>query len=150
MIKTIPFNIEHLNLLASVDGQHLELLALDNVKYALANLPGAPKAEAVTLIVEDRILACFGFTLITPGVVDVWLFPSVYVKDNAIGFVRTVNNYLEVTSKVFGWHRAQSLTRVDSIHRKWMQTLGFVEEGVMRKYYKKQDFIISARYFGGE
>lgn len=150
MIKTIPFNIEHLNLLAAVDEQHLELLTLDNVREALADLPGAPRAEAVTLVLDNRILACFGFTLISPGVVDVWLFPSVYVKDNAIAFVRTVNNYLEVTSEVFGWHRAQSLTRVDSTHRKWMQTLGFVEEGVMKKYYKKQDFIISARYFGGE
>lgn len=148
MIDRIPFHVEHLNLLKSDDEYKDSLLSFDHVRAVLANLPGSPKADAVTFMCDGRVFACMGFWTISPGVVEVWLFPSIYVREHPIPFVRTVTNYIDALAKTFDWHRVQTVTKMDSKHRDWMKTLGFVEEGVMKAFYKKQDFVMSARYIG--
>lgn len=145
MIKRVLFNIEHLKIL-DLQEEYIPLLNFDGVRFILSKLP-LPNADAVTIMHDGRILCCCGYIQVLPGVAEVWLFPSVYVNECAISLVKEVNGYLESTSKVMNWHRIQTLTEDIDQHRKWMKVLGFIEEGVMKNYLDKKDYIMSARYF---
>lgn len=120
-------------------------LQMEGVQSVLSQMKG--NCDAMTLMSDGRILACMGFFYVAPGVVMVWLIPSIYLNTAVIPFVREVNRYLEVTAKVLGWHRAQTLTRTDDFHRRWMKALKFSEESVLKQYINKEDYILSVRFF---
>ena len=145
MLKRVLFKVEHLEVMDVRQIELDDLLALDTVRYFLKQMSG--RIDAVTWVHKGRIIACAGFFCPLPGTAEVWLIPSVYVKEVPILFVREVRSYLEVLAETFKWNRIQTVTRVDNFHRKWMKVLGFEEEGVMKKYRDGQDYIISARYF---
>jgi hypothetical protein len=137
--------VEHINVMDVRPLDRDTVLVLKDVRFVLEHLP--EKAEALTLLWDGRIFACMGFWSPLPGMAEVWLIPSIYVKYNALGFVRTVDHYLKIAAETFLWGRVQTVTRMDMFHRRWMESLGFVEEGVMKNYYQGQDYILSARYF---
>lgn len=143
----ILFHPNHLDLIRLKPEYQNSVLNLESAKIALNNIPGGELGDALTLMVDGRIIACFGYFLILPGVVQVWLLPSIYLEQQSMTFVRVVRRYLEQTAEVFNWHRIQTVTKVDDKHRKWMKVLGFEEEGVMKKYFNNEDYIMSARYF---
>lgn len=145
MIRRVLFNVEHLNIL-ELQPDFSPILNFDGVRFILSKLP-LPNADALTLMDDGRILCCFGYIQLLPGVAEVWLLPSVYVRDSPVALVSEVKGYLESTAKVFQWHRIQTVTQDIPYHRKWMHVLGFEEEGVLKKYFDKQDYIMSARYF---
>jgi hypothetical protein len=145
MIKRVLFNKSHLDII-DLQEEFKPILGLEGIRFILDKLP-LPGADGVTLTCDGKILCCFGFITRVPGVVEVWLFPSIYVRDHSIVFVREINGYIESTAQVLNWHRVQTLTPDNLLHRKWMRILGFVEEGTMRKYHEKKDYIMSARYF---
>jgi hypothetical protein len=147
MIKRVLFNINHLDIF-DLQEEYRPLLSFSGVRFVLDKLP-LPGADALSLVVDGRILCCFGYIQLLPGVAEVWLLPSIYAKDHPVALVKEVNGYLESTAKVLGWHRIQTVTQCIYQHRKWMQVLGFVEEGVMKQYLDKKDYIMSARYFDG-
>lgn len=145
MTKRILFHHKHLDLIELAPGFD-EILNLDGVRFSLSLLPTA-NADALTLMCDGKIICCFGYIQILPGVAEVWLFPSVYAKDRSIVLVKEVSGYLESTAKVRGWHRIQTVTQQDAGHLKWMEVLGFCEEGVMERYFNKKNYVMSARYF---
>lgn len=147
-IKRVLFNKHHLELM-EIQEEFKPLLQLDGVRFVLDRIP-LPGADGLTLMCNGQILVCFGYIHIVPGVVEVWLFPSVYVQKYPLTLVTEVIGYLESTAKVLNWHRVQTVTQDNAQHRKWMKTLGFVEEGLMKYYLNKQDYVMSARYFVGE
>lgn len=148
-IQTIhrkPFHPDHLNFLKLRLGYE-NLLALEATQRALNNIPDAPQGGALSLAVDEKLIACFGFFLVLPGIAQVWLLPSIYLDEYPVTFVRVVKRYIEQTADIFGWHRVQTITEVNDQHRRWMKVLGFVEEGIMRQYLDKRDYVMSARYF---
>lgn len=145
MIKRILFHVKHLDIL-ELQSEYRPLLDFDGVRFVLNNLP-LPNADALTLMYDGRILCCFGYIQILPGVAEVWLLPSVYMSTNAVALVREVNGYLESTAEIFNWHRIQTITQNVGQHRRWMKVLGFIEEGCLKNYHEKKDYIMSARYF---
>ena len=145
MIKRVLFKYDHLELL-DLQEEYKPMLDMDGVRFILKQLP-QPNADGLTLMVDGIVVCCFGYIQLLPGVAEVWLLPSVYMRDHSISVVREVKGYLDSTAEVRGWHRIQTVTRDILEHRKWMGVLGFVEEGTMKRYYKKEDYIISARYF---
>lgn len=146
-MSSIPFHVEHLAVM-DVRRQEAEtVLTLAPAREALSNIPGNHIADAITLMYDGRIIACMGYILILPGVVEVWLIPSVYVPKYPKFFIREVKNYLKTTAEVFNWHRAQTDTLDTPEARRWMEAIGFVEEGRKKNYYLGQDYIMSARYF---
>ena len=145
MIKRVLFNIKHLDVMY-LQEEYVPLLDFNGVRFILEKLP-LPGADGLTLMIEGRIICCFGYMQLLPGVAEVWLLPSIYTKEYPIPFVREVNGYLESTAQVLNWHRIQTVTQNIATHRKWMTALGFVEEGILKLYYEKKDYIMSARYF---
>jgi hypothetical protein len=145
MTRRILFKYDHLDLL-NLQEDYRPLLDLEGIRFVLKQLP-LPNADGLTLMVDDQIMCCFGYLQLFSGVSEVWLFPSVNMGDYGVTVVREVKGYLEATAEVRGWHRVQTLTRNIRMHRKWMEVLGFVEEGTLKQYYQKEDYILSARYF---
>lgn len=146
MIKKIPFHVEHLKLI-NTDEYTKGLLSDENLISKLGSPADVLVRDAVTFIQDDRVIACVGYNVLCPGIADVWLFPSVYIKDQPITFVREVYRLLDTIADILKLHRIQTVTRNVELHRKWMNTLGFVEEGILKNFYLKQDYFISARYF---
>ena len=145
MINRVLFNIAHLDVL-DLQEDYKPLLAMDGVRFILKQLP-LPNADGLTLMIDGRIICCFGYIQLLPGVAEVWLLPSIYMKDAPLALVREVDGYLKSTAEVRGWHRIQTITRDIDMHRKWMHVLGFKEEGKMEKYYLGDDYYLSARLF---
>src|SRR5665213_1701191 len=139
MIKRVLFNYSHLDLL-ELQPEYESLLDYDGVRFVLKILP-QPNADALTLMYDGRIIACFGYIQVLPGVAEVWLLPSIYMGTCFIPLVKEVDGYLKSTAEIFKWHRIQTVTQDIEQHRKWMQVLGFVEEGVMKKYLKGNDYV---------
>lgn len=144
-MRRVLFNRNHLDVM-DLQESYRPILGLEGIRFVLDRLP-LPGADGMTLIEDGRVLCCFGYITLIPGVAEVWLFPSVYVRDHSVSFVREVKGYIESTAQVMKWHRVQTLTQNINQHRKWMDVLGFEEEGTMKKYHEQKDFIMSARYF---
>lgn len=147
MIERILFHPKHLDLIQIRDEYRQMIFNSENAKYALNNIPGGKEGDALTLIIDGRIMACFGYFFLWEKTVQGWLLPSIYIQDHPIVFVRIIRRYLDQTAELFQWQRIQTVTEFNEKHRHWMKVLGFVEEGVMKKYFNNQDYIMSARYF---
>lgn len=145
MIERVTFHPKHLDILQIQDEYRNTVLNLDNAKTLLNNIPGGEQGEALTLMIDGRILACCGYFLVLPGVAQVWVLPSIYVHDHSLIFVRVIDRYLKSLFKTFDWHRMQTVTEVNDKHRRWMKVLGFKEEGIMEQYFNGRDYIMSAR-----
>lgn len=145
MTKRILFNIAHLDLL-ELQEDYQPLLDMDGVRFVLKQLP-LPNADGLSLMIDGRLICCFGYLQILPGVAEVWLLPSIHMDKYPLALVREVKGYLDSTAEVRQWHRIQTLTRNLESHCKWIKVLGFEKEGCMKNYYKQEDYILSARYF---
>lgn len=147
MIDRVLFHPKHLDLLNIKEEWKKTVLNLDRAKMILGNIPGGEAGDALTLVIDGRVIACFGYFLVFPGVVEVWLIPSIHIDKYSLTFVRIVRRYLDQTAALFQWHRIQTVTEMDGRHRKWMKVLGFKEEGILEKYFNHKDYVISARLF---
>lgn len=143
--KHILFHVEHLNCMEVREREKGTILANDRIMNMLTTYSG--KMDAETILYDGRIIACMGFIEIVPGVVEVWLIPSIYVKSIPKLFLKTVKSRLEVLASTLGFHRMQTIGLIDEASEKWMEWLGFVREGVMVQYLNKKDYIIWARCF---
>jgi len=121
------------------------ILADQRIMNMLAVHSGHMDAE--TIIYDGRVIACMGFLEIIPGVVEVWLIPSIYVKTIPKLFLKTVKSRLEVLASTLGFHRMQTVGPEGEFNEKWMQWIGFKCEGRMEYYHDKKDYLMWARYF---
>lgn len=144
MIERKQFHIKHLDI-AEVEISFKPLLEMEGVRFILGQLP-QPNADARTLLYDGRVVCFMGYIVTHPGVAEVWLFPTVYFQQYAI-VVREICKTIDELAGSFKWHRIQTVVQNNDKHRKWMKTLGFEEEGVLRKYFQKQDYIMSAKIF---
>ncbi len=104
--------------------------------------------ESITIIYDGRIITCCGFIEVWSGVCEVWQIPSVYITDKPILFARIIKRYLDRLVETFKWHRMQTTSLNDELHRRWMKWLGFEREGLLRRYsYDKQDYVQWGKLF---
>lgn len=143
--KRILFHVEHLKCMDVRERE--EGLILGDQRIMNMLLLHSGRMDAETLIYGGRIIACMGFIEVVPGVVEVWLIPSIYVKSIPKLFLNTVKSRLEVVASTLGFHRMQTLGLEGEFHEKWMKWLGFKSEGKMEYYHDKKDYLMWARIF---
>ncbi len=80
------------------------------------------KGPAWVLEDENGMIACFGATILWPGVCEVWF--SLIRKDRSITAIRTIRRFLEEQGKRFGVRRFHA-TISDDIGRKFVKFFGF-------------------------
>lgn len=87
-----------------------------------------------TMLYKGQILCLLGFYQLWPGVINVWIFPSIYAAQHPMVFLRAAKKYTKAILDDFPCHRLQSLAVADELHNAWMTFLGFKKEGLLEKY----------------
>ncbi len=99
--------------------------------------------HAVTLTDDDgNVLVCMGSAMLWPGVADIWSIVHPETGVSALTLVRDTRKVIEDYCQVYGVHRCNAQAFDDDQH-KWMQLLGFVDEGVRERYGPQQQDVIA-------
>lgn len=130
-VRVVPFNREHLFLMRTRKYEEEHLLPfLTDMFLSVAET----SANCYTMLIDDRIITCFGGVPLWEGVYEVWQIPSVYVLQYAKEYCRTIRGVLDKTAKELGLWRVQTISPADELHDRWMKFLGFKCEGTLEKY----------------
>jgi len=108
-------------------------------KMVANNLVNGP---AFTGVSKDGIIACGGVLVLWKGVGEAWAITSPLVNLYPLTFAKIIKKKLKWIISEFSLCRVQTV--VDKEHiisRKWVEWMGFKEEGLMRKYLGGRDFI---------
>lgn len=90
--------------------------------------------HAVTLTDDDdNVLMIMGTAVLWPGVADIWSLVHPETGTSALTLVRDMRKLLDDFCQVYGVYRCNAQA-FDADQHKWMQLLGFVDEGVKKRY----------------
>lgn len=145
--QSVKFNVNHLDVMDIKPEYKDIVLNLAEVRYALSNIPGGASGDAATILIDGRIVLCLGYMQLSPGIVEVWLIPSIYMEKHAVSIIQDVKAYLNSFAEKFQWYRIQTVTQNNDQHRKWMRVLGFTEGEPLKNYLGGKDYITSVMCF---
>ena len=132
-LSVIPFEVGHLKAFTARRFEAREMEHLGNPEaYAMSYLDRGP---AWTGVVGEKILGCCGICVFWRGVGGLWLVTGELVNQLPLAFHRAIKYGLGTAMEAMGLWRVQ--TEINAAHlvsRKWIQRLGFREEGDMPKY----------------
>jgi hypothetical protein len=105
----------------------------------------ASLGPAATLWHDGKIIMCGGIACgAWKGLGDIWLIPSGFVNQCPLGVFKTAKRYIDDVIETLDLHRVQATIAESEV--KWIEKLGFVREGVMRKFSRnKEDRYLYAR-----
>lgn len=127
----VPFSLSHV----------AQMTFKDDVSGTMARPEMAPALEWLaktsngrTLVSADgkTILGVLGVVPMTPGVCEVFIIASEQQKDHPLTFARAIRKELFTLKAKF--RRIQAVSKPDAFHRRWLSWLGFLEEGLLKKY----------------
>lgn len=96
---------------------------------------------ANTTLVQDRtglIVAMIGYLTLWPGVIEVFVIPSIHVHKYPIAFVKNIRGWLVTLRENAELHRIQTSSLADEATDRWMRCMGFVCEGTLVGYTEKR------------
>lgn len=134
-MRVIDFKIDHLDLISFRDNKIckniLESFSLENAK---------------TFIVDNRIVFVWGLEMIRTGVGHCWTIPTIYTQENKIIIHKKTSLFIRKYAKKLNIHRLQ--TTINSKHIKWIESLGFERESVLKKITADQkDEYLYTKFF---
>jgi hypothetical protein len=139
MITIIPFNHEH--------AFAIEENPTDEFRDAMYR--HETDGTALTLMVGDEIMSCGGVMLLSQGVAEIWTLNGPLIKKYPIEFHKFILDCRDKFQKQFNLVRMQAPIQSDiEMNIKWIESLGFKREGLMRKYYGDKDFYMYSRIQG--
>lgn len=134
-LDRVVFHVKHLEVAA------LDLREFSGIGYSpdvLEKIEGmASIGVAMTLMYDGRIVGFTGYFQLWPGVAEVWLIPTKYVKDRPLLLVRTLKRYIEGIVENLKLHRIQTTSIDDQRHNRFLEVLGFESEGVAKDYIRR-------------
>lgn len=133
-IKIVPFKVEHLDVM-DMRGHEKQFCSNKQQMKILQDV-----SIACTGVGDGRILCCGGVTPTLPGVGSIWLIPSEYIQDSIIHFSRNLRDWLFQVREDLALHRMETDCIDDDLHNRWMEYLGFTNEGKKLKYFLKKDY----------
>lgn len=132
MIKAERFKLHHIIGFEPRDGY-------ENIERDMRGNLADPTRDLVSIMFHDSPIAIVGLNHLRPGVGEVWLICSKKVNEIPLEFFKFVDTLINVmVMDLMGLHRVQMgidcrLPR----NVKWAKSLGFIEEGIMKKYDKE-------------
>lgn len=122
----IPFKADHFDLFTprEQDRAMLDELALAlgvPVRAAMADL--ARKSIGGGIVYDGRLIGIVGFLEVAPRQFMGWAFPSIYVTQYPLAYLRTTKQYMEFLER--DWNPIGVYTT--SAEARWMKFLGFSE-----------------------
>lgn len=146
MSRIVPFDSSHVDLIEMRDIERIQLAADPKAAQKFEALDATHQGG--TLFHDGRIIAFIGFFEMWPGVYEVWAWPSIYVKQYATVYLKTVKQFVKDIEKTFNPHRLQTTALADETHQKWMTFLGFEREGYLKNYsIDKRDYEMWAKTY---
>jgi hypothetical protein len=131
-MQALSGEVEHFQYLDLRDSEIRSLAADPRSEEKIKALISA--STYATLIVEDKIIAIIGYYELWPGVIEVWVFPSIHIPDHAVSYLRCAKRYTKSLWRDLPIHRMQTSAINDELHEKWLTFLGFEKEGIMKSY----------------
>lgn len=123
---------------------HVEMMDLGLFDRAyLENLPDWPGmlagmaalGFAYTGTLEGKPMCSFGVTKMWPGLAELWMIPDIALSSVARPFHRATKLFLDVCMEELQLVRIQvTVCTLNVSADKWIRTLHFTEEGVLRKF----------------
>lgn len=132
MNKIVPFKMAHLDII-EIREHEQQILDLNKLNII------ADMGNCFTFICDGRIITVYGFYFDMPGVLQVFLIPSIYVKQYAKTFLKYIKSTIQIP-KVLEAHRVQTISRANEETDRWMEYLGFVCEGTLINYIMGEDY----------
>ena len=136
MIKIIPFKANH------------AYCIVENVtKPFIESMESHERdGDSLTAIYGDKFFCCGGVKVIWDGVGEVWTVNSSHIKDHPLTFHKLILQWLRLFTDKYDLDRVQAVVEAtNSMNKKWIESLGFKAEGLMRKYHGGKDYIMYAR-----
>lgn len=100
------------------------------------------KGPAFTGLIDEEILACGGIIPFWKGVGEAWVVTSHFVCEYPLFFAKTIWRKLNGLIILMNLERIQTVVDAENIvSRKWVERMGFVNEGPMRKYIGGRTYI---------
>jgi RimJ/RimL family protein N-acetyltransferase len=90
---------------------------------------------AYTVFHNDEVMACCGVMHISNGVAEIWTVTGRLVDEHPFAFHKISKEIVKEALEINSLHRLQCV--VDANYKKsikWLKSLGFEEEGLLRKY----------------
>lgn len=91
------------------------------------------------------VVSCGGLIYMNDCSASLWQIPSVYVDDVSFVYAKTVKNWIESLASEQGIKRMETVTLTDKLHERWMKFLGFEIEGLKRKAFFDNDYLMWGR-----
>lgn len=135
MANTVLFKPDHLEYMRVKKGEPEEIAGIPGVSETLCSL------GAKTVLSEDgKPLGIIGLVPTLPGACEVFIVASEDQMDYPISFARAVRReLLEIKPK---YRRIQAVTTHDLTHQRFIEWLGFLKEGTLKKYGLKGNDMI--------
>ena len=139
MITVTPFKYE--------DAFAIEENPTDEFKDAMRRHEA--DGTALTLKVGDEVMSCGGVMIMSQGVAEIWTLNGPLIKKYPIEFHKFILDCRDKFEKKFNLVRMQAPVQSDiPMNIKWIESLGFKQEGLMRKYWGGKDFCMYSRITG--
>lgn len=139
-IRIAPFDAAYLE---SFEVREHEAALMDH-RY-LADL--GESSQCVFFMLKDLPIAMVGYFWEWPGVIYVFIIPTIHTTKSSLHFVRLVKKYLQwLFDGLPSIHRMHTDSLADDDTDRWMRILGFQCEGTRVKYTTdQQDYRMWAR-----
>ncbi len=122
-IKTIPFKLEHIQLMDIRKHEVENILCIDGYEEKLRTL--ATDGATVTVLYGDEILCILGLYEMYKGVCEIWILPSKIINKHGLIFARVMKKLLNQVWEMNYYHRVQVTALNDDLHNRFFSWLGF-------------------------
>ena len=130
------------------DFDNMCIRELDNLNFDKEKMKGIGTSyPTYTYLVDEEPAAVFGVVPMSTTSAEIWSITSDTIDEHPIAYVRWSKHVIKQTMDSMGLVRLQAVCLViHDISKRWLESLGFNVEGIMRKYDSKQnDYYMMAR-----
>lgn len=132
-MQIIPFEPEHLLEISPREFHRREMVYAGDLqtrgRQYLAN------GAAYTGLREGVVVGCAGIQVFWRGVGSLWMLTGALAARYPLDFHKTVRRLLDLLQRSLGlWRMEMAIPVMQAMNRKWIERLGFYEEGVAQAY----------------
>jgi hypothetical protein len=103
-------------------------------------------ASAYTVYYDNEILCCGGVMMVWEGVAEIWTLESELIHKHPLAFHKFMKKWMGIFFKKHNLVRMQATVDAGyDNYIKWIESLGFVREGLMKKFHAGRDYYLFAK-----
>lgn len=145
MVQILPFRAEHAGQIEPVEADPvMEKIIASPAYHKWVEMLG----PGYTMKIDEEIIGCLIFAkLLYPGVAEVLIRMDRNVERHKLSMHRFCRSRCDMVQEMHGLHRLEAKIAESAVrNRKWAESFGFVEEGVLEAFGPKgEDYIQYAR-----